>query len=182
MSGTETGIQTETVAAVPEWKPERRILTESEGDNEGFYTYSSSLELRIDRFAEFVSDGEWRQSEPMYIRGLPFEMRAFISKEASMTTNHNGQSPSKTLFVVLSFNQGSTWKCQAITTLRVVAQKEGVNDIIREDTKAFLSGTKDHFVPFSHMLLDPENGFIKDDTIILQAHVQASSVKIMTGI
>ncbi|KAI1698699.1 BTB/POZ domain-containing protein [Ditylenchus destructor] len=99
------------------------------------------------------------------------------------------RSPFKSLDVAVYCDRGcasETWKYETKYTLHVVAQKEGVKDIIRQNTKASFNGA---FLASSNceysepttcnMLLDPENGFIKDDTIILQAHVQATSVKLM---
>ncbi|KAI1693457.1 MATH domain-containing protein [Ditylenchus destructor] len=131
--------ETETMTVVPKWKPERQILMASEIDDKGFYKYEGSIEMRIDRFAEFVRDGKWRWSAPVYIRGLPWQILAY-SKEADQSNNQDEQSPSKNLQVYLYCNKDSTnptWECQATYALRVVAQKDGVVDIHKNATDNF---------------------------------------------
>ncbi|KAI1690629.1 BTB/POZ domain-containing protein [Ditylenchus destructor] len=141
--------------------------------------------MRIDRFAEFVRDGKDRYSAPVYIRGLPWQINA-RTMEVDQSNNQDEQSPSKNLEAYLyccKYSTNQTWECRATFTLRVVAQKDGVMDIHRNSTRNF-TGKACGWKNFAacDFLLDPENGFIKDDTVIVQAHVKPLNVKMISGI
>ncbi|KAI1715993.1 ubiquitin carboxyl-terminal hydrolase 7 [Ditylenchus destructor] len=118
--------RTETVSA---WKPERQLLTAFEADDKGFYKSEGSIEMRIDRFAEFVRDGKWRWSAPTYIRGLPWKIISYSGVNSSdQSNNHSGQSPSKDLGIFLNCNNDSdsqTWECQAIVYTACQGTKRG---------------------------------------------------------
>ncbi|KAI1698251.1 BTB/POZ domain-containing protein [Ditylenchus destructor] len=179
----------ETDPVVPEWKPERQILTAFEVDDKESYKSEGSIELRIDRFAEFVRSEEVRYSAPMCIRGLSWDIEAY-SKETYQLNNQDGQSPSKFLSFYLWCQRDSTnrpWECHAEYSLRVIAQKDTVKDIVKENIKRTFNGKdgkigwgRGNFVTCD-FLLDPENGYIKDDTVILQAHVKPLRVEPLSG-
>ncbi|KAI1693196.1 BTB/POZ domain-containing protein [Ditylenchus destructor] len=125
----------DTEPVVPEWKPERQILTASEVEDKESYKTEGSIELRIDRFADFVREEEVRYSAPTYIRGLSWEIQANC-EETDESDNQDGQPPSKVLSFFLWCQRDSTnrpWECHANFSLRVIAQTEGVNDIVREN-------------------------------------------------
>ncbi|KAI1692458.1 BTB/POZ domain-containing protein [Ditylenchus destructor] len=149
------------------------------------YKSEGSIELRIDRFAEFVRSEEERYSAPTYIRGLSWEIKAYC-EEMDKSNNSDGQSPSKGLSVYLWCQRDSTnrtWECHANYSLRVMAQKEGVKDISQEDLEETFYGM-DYWgidTETCDFLLDPKNGYIKDDTVILQAHVKPITVKTLSG-
>ncbi|KAI1700743.1 Ubiquitin carboxyl-terminal hydrolase family protein [Ditylenchus destructor] len=134
MSGTET----ETGPVVPEWTPERQILTDSGVDDKGPYKSEGTIELRIDHFAEFVRTGVQRVSAPMYIRRLPWRIMAY-SKETDQSNNHDGQSPSKFLafflFCPIDYPPDRRWECEATFALCVMSQKDGVMEIVSKDAK-----------------------------------------------
>ncbi|KAI1690505.1 BTB/POZ domain-containing protein [Ditylenchus destructor] len=66
------------------------------------------------------------------------------------------------------------WSCQASAKLQIVSQKAGVDDHVRQFVTNFSSKrTYDGWSTFIYELLDPEKGFIKDDVVILRAHVKA---------
>ncbi|KAI1692155.1 MATH domain-containing protein [Ditylenchus destructor] len=156
-----------------------------------------TIELRIERFSEFVQDDRQRWSAPAYIYGLSWEISALAF-------------PNKALGVYLHCNEEDddpNWSCQASFELRVVSQKTGVDDRVRQFVKTFSSNKTvhedddfincDEMVEIDHgglfvntfssdetvygdedfiscdVLLDPENGFIKDDVVILRARVKA---------
>ncbi|KAI1693218.1 MATH domain-containing protein [Ditylenchus destructor] len=135
MIDSESDIET----VVPEWKPKRQILTASGDDDNGFYKSEGSIELRIERFEEFVRDEQERWSVPVYILGWRWEIEAYSSQAYSLN-NRNEQSPFKDLEVYLCCNRGcasETWLCEAKYALRIMPQTDGVKDIIFQDTDDF---------------------------------------------
>ncbi|KAI1704813.1 BTB/POZ domain-containing protein [Ditylenchus destructor] len=180
---------TDTEIMLPEWKSERRILTASGVDDKIFYKSEGPIELRIDRFAEFVRGEEERCSAPVYIRGLSWQILAHF-KEAAQSNNQDGQPSSKGFSFDLCCPDNFTnrdWECHAKYSLRIMAQKEGVKDISEKDLKDTFNGTESfnawglrNFVTCD-FLLNSENGYIKDDTVILQAHVKPLTLKAVSG-
>ncbi|GBM82029.1 Ubiquitin carboxyl-terminal hydrolase 7 [Araneus ventricosus] len=79
---------------------------------------------------------------------------------------------------VNSENEQGTWSCNAIADLKLISQKEGVENFSRKIQHLFYSKENDwgfsHFMTWSDVL-DPEKGFIKDDTVILEVSVSADA-------
>ncbi|KAI1702064.1 BTB/POZ domain-containing protein [Ditylenchus destructor] len=156
-------------------EPSKKITTvgvaQDEENEDDPYKPDGFVELRIDRFREFArgtSDSQQRLSTATYIRGLPWKILA-IPREI------------KTLGFFLQCNgdtTDTTWNCQAIATLRIVSQKEGVEDNVRRIVHNFYSKENDwgysQFVSCA-VLVDPNNGFVKDDTVILLVEVNAEA-------
>ncbi|KAI1700017.1 MATH domain-containing protein [Ditylenchus destructor] len=129
------------------------------------------VELKIDRFSEFVRDknltSQDRFSVPTYIYGLPWKIKAYpYSSPENLTfflqCNEEDDDPN--------------WSCQASVKLQIVSQKAGVDDHVRQfDHKYTYNDKTRGYSAFIRCdkLLDPENGFIKDDVVILRAHVKA---------
>ncbi|CAN8030404.1 unnamed protein product, partial [Ixodes persulcatus] len=71
-----------------------------------------------------------------------------------------------------------TWSCNATAELRIISQKEGVDNFVRKIQHLFYSKENDwgfsHFMTWTDVL-DPEKGFILDDTIILEVWVSADA-------
>ncbi|KAI1694903.1 BTB/POZ domain-containing protein [Ditylenchus destructor] len=133
-----------------------------------------TVELKIDRFSEFVRDinpTERRFSAPTYIYGLPWKILSYSSVGSA--------DSQKTLGFFLQCNREDddpNWNCRAHNKLRIVSQKAGVDDKARQFVKDFTSKKGEWgYSDFSSCddLLDPEKGFIKDDVVILRAHVKA---------
>ena len=70
------------------------------------------------------------------------------------------------------------WNCVATATLRVVSQKEGIEDHSRRISHTFYPKENDwgysQFLTCEH-LANPEMGFIKNDSIKLVVHVCADA-------
>lgn len=75
-------------------------------------------------------------------------------------------------------SESSSWSCNAVADLRLLAQKEGVEDFNRKIQHLFFSKENDwgfsHFMNWNEVL-DPERGFCKDDQITLEVHVNAEA-------
>ncbi|XKL66747.1 hypothetical protein PGB90_010167 [Kerria lacca] len=116
-------------------------------------------------------------SPPCMIRNLPWKIMIM----QRVINNNNADRSSKSLGFFLQCNgesESSSWSCHANAELMIISQKEGVENFTRKIQHIFYS--KENDWGFSHFLgwnevTDPEKGYIKDDTVILQAHVIADA-------
>lgn len=116
-------------------------------------------------------------SPPTFVRNLPWKI---------MVMPRTNQSQSRELTKGLGFflqcngeSESSTWSCNAAAELRLIGQKEGMEEnFVRKIQHLFYSKENDwgfsHFMAWND-ILDPEKGFIKDDTIILEVWVCADA-------
>ncbi|KAI1708988.1 BTB/POZ domain-containing protein [Ditylenchus destructor] len=134
-----------------------------------------TVEVKIDRYSKFVRDKNPTQqrfrSPPTYIYGLPWKIMYYSSIGSA--------DSDKTLGLYLQCNREDddpNWSCRASIQLRIASQKADVDDKARLFVKDFTSKKNEWgYSDFTSCdeLLDPENGFIKDDVVILRAHVKA---------
>ncbi|GFR16255.1 ubiquitin carboxyl-terminal hydrolase 7 [Trichonephila clavata] len=115
-------------------------------------------------------------SPPTYIRNLPWKIMVM-----PRTTHGQDRQPTRSLGFFLQCNgesDSSTWSCNAIADLRIISQKEGIENFARKIQHLFYSKENDwgfsHFMTWSEVL-DPEKGYIKDDTVILEVSVTADA-------
>ncbi|KAI1696954.1 MATH domain-containing protein [Ditylenchus destructor] len=129
-----------------------------------------TLELRIDRFTEFIRSGIFSSSQEMDINGLPWKIGILTPTYTYPTLN-----------ITLQCNEGHNkhWECTANVTFHIVSQKEGVQDIVRRLDHCFYKRGDPAYLEIKHpdVLFDPDNGFIKDDTVILRAHVKVGTLQ-----
>uniref|UniRef100_A0A146KS22 Ubiquitin carboxyl-terminal hydrolase 7 n=1 Tax=Lygus hesperus TaxID=30085 RepID=A0A146KS22_LYGHE len=116
-------------------------------------------------------------SSPCIVRNLPWKImvmpRTAPSQERQQTT--------KSLGFFLQCNgesESTSWSCHASAELRLLSQREGGEPFCRKIQHLFYS--KENDWGFSHFLgwnevLDPEKGYIKDDSIILEVQVSADA-------
>jgi ubiquitin carboxyl-terminal hydrolase 7 len=97
------------------------------------------------------------------------------------TSPQQDRAPQKFLGFFLQCNgesESSSWSCNAVADLRLLSQKEGVEDFSRKIQHLFFSKENDwgfsHFMNWTEVL-DPERGYCKDDTITLEVHVNAEA-------
>ncbi|KAK3929340.1 Ubiquitin carboxyl-terminal hydrolase 7 [Frankliniella fusca] len=115
-------------------------------------------------------------SPPYFVRNLPWKIMVMPRYNQSLE-----RTPSRSLGFFLQCNGDSespSWSCYASAELRLLPQKEGVEPFARKIQHLFY--TKENDWGFSHFMtwediLDPEKGFIKDDSIILEVFVQADA-------
>ncbi|KAG9509762.1 Ubiquitin carboxyl-terminal hydrolase 7, partial [Fragariocoptes setiger] len=116
-------------------------------------------------------------SPPTYVRNLPWKIMAM--PRTGQQQGHNNASKSLGFFLQCNGESDSTnWSCNAQAELRLIPQKEGCARVTRRIQHVFYS--KENDWGFSHFLawndvLDPEKGFIKDDTIIMEVWVSADA-------
>ncbi|XP_018335217.1 ubiquitin carboxyl-terminal hydrolase 7 isoform X2 [Agrilus planipennis] len=115
-------------------------------------------------------------SPPCYVRNLPWKI--MIMPRSSHTQDRMTQ---KSLGFFLQCNgesESSSWSCYAVAELRLLSVKPGVDPFTRKIQHLFYSKENDwgfsHFMSWNDVL-DPEKGFIKDDTITLEVYVIADA-------
>lgn len=112
-------------------------------------------------------------SDPIYVRNLPWRIMCM--------PRYSSNDKVKSVGFFLQCNpetESLSWSCQASARLTLVTQQEGGEDFSRKISHLFFSKENDwgfsHFVPWNDAL-DPNKGFIKDDSIILEVHVAAEA-------
>ncbi|KAI1691597.1 BTB/POZ domain-containing protein [Ditylenchus destructor] len=141
---------TPTTATPDNCHPQSTIMTEE-----------GTLELRIDQFSKNPTD---RISDvPTYIHGLAWKILANGCYGLNFYLECNGRDDAK------------DWKCRATVKFHIVSQKDGVDDIVSHIVHDFSkkSDLKNLQYMSREELLDPDNGFIKNDTVIVRVHVTA---------
>lgn len=121
-------------------------------------------------------------SPPVYVRNLPWKIMAM--PRTSPQPSHErqaGTGQSKALGFFLQCNgdsESTTWSCNAQAELRIIPQKDGCQPINRRIQHVFYSKENDwgfsHFLAWSD-ITEPEKGFLKDDSIILEVWVSADA-------
>lgn len=113
-------------------------------------------------------------SPPIFVRNLPWKIMA-------MPRTGQNVAGQKSLGFFLQCNgesESTTWSCNAQADLRIIPQKENCQPLSRRIQHVFYSKENDwgfsHFLSWSD-LMDPEKGFVKDDTIILEVWVSADA-------
>ncbi|VDK46939.1 unnamed protein product [Cylicostephanus goldi] len=162
-------------------------MTEEEDDPDDLYKPEGTIYLDIDGFSQFCegsSETQQRLSKPVFVRGLPWKILAIPSKalpSRDAARVGTGARPNKALGFFLQCNGDSeavAWNCVASASLKVLCQVDGFEDHSRRITHTFYPKENDwgysQFLTCDH-LMNPENGFIKDDTIRLVVHVSADA-------
>ncbi|XP_022103325.1 ubiquitin carboxyl-terminal hydrolase 7-like [Acanthaster planci] len=113
-------------------------------------------------------------SPAVIVRNLPWKIMAMPR------TSNSGERAMKTLGFFLQCNaesESQTWSCQASAELRLLNQRDGM-DYSKRITHLFYSKENDwgfsNFIAMSD-LLDPEKGYMKDDSIVLEVKVIADA-------
>ncbi|GMT29688.1 hypothetical protein PFISCL1PPCAC_20985, partial [Pristionchus fissidentatus] len=118
---------------------------------------------------------EWRESPIKFVSGLPW--RLSVKKECSEKT---GYVPY--LAVFLRCNDESDcelWRMEHESKMVLVHRKDPQKSLMGTILKPFSKNDtdwgNDKAIEFAE-LLDPSKGFIKDDRIIIEAHIEVKSV------
>ncbi|XP_011304851.1 ubiquitin carboxyl-terminal hydrolase 7 isoform X2 [Fopius arisanus] len=115
-------------------------------------------------------------SPPCYVRNLPWKI--MVMPRSSQTQE---RQPQRSLGFFLQCNgesESSTWSCYAVAELRLLSCKEAQEPFNRKIQHLFYN--KENDWGFSHFMLwqdvlDPDKGYIKDDSITLEVHVAADA-------
>ncbi|XP_054282413.1 ubiquitin carboxyl-terminal hydrolase 7-like isoform X2 [Macrosteles quadrilineatus] len=121
---------------------------------------------------------ESQLSPACYVRNLPWKI--MVMPRISPMQDRQQQRSLGFFLQCNGESESSTWSCYANAELRLIAQREGegIQTFSRKIQHLFYC--KENDWGFSHFLawndvLDPEKGYIKDDTIILEVHVAADA-------
>ncbi|VDM62869.1 unnamed protein product [Angiostrongylus costaricensis] len=160
---------------------ESDYMTEEEDDPDDVYKPESTIYLDIDRFSEFCNgqpETQLRLSKPVIVQGLQWKILAMPRGGTRVGT---GTQPYKALgFFVQCYGyaDAAAWNCSARIIQKVLAQTKDRCDHCEMVNFKFNERTFDwgcwEFLSCD-FLLNPENGFIKDDTIRLAVHVSADA-------
>jgi ubiquitin carboxyl-terminal hydrolase 7 len=143
------------------------------------YKPEATLRLAITHFSDFARGHDTqRLSAPAYVRGLPWKILA-IPRENSRATVAGRTTRALGFFLQCNAESEQTsWSCSAQAILRIIAQRPGVENHERKISHTFYPKENDwgysQFLT-CEQLLDPESGFIKDDTVVLEVHVNADA-------
>ncbi|XP_053607291.1 ubiquitin carboxyl-terminal hydrolase 7 isoform X3 [Plodia interpunctella] len=115
-------------------------------------------------------------SPPCYVRNLPWKIMVMPRQAPSPDRQQQ-----KSLGFFLQCNgesESSSWSCYAMAELRLISHKPDTEPFYRKIQHLFYS--KENDWGFSHFMswndaLDPEKGYIKDDSITLEVHVTAEA-------
>lgn len=130
------------------------------------------------RVPEFSKLKESVLSPPTYVRNLPWKI--MVMQRTSMPNDRN-QSETRSMGFFLQCNaesESSSWSCNAKAELRLLSVKPEQESFVRNIKHLFYSKENDwgfsHFMSWNE-ILDPERGYIQDDTITLEVHVAAEA-------
>ena len=127
----------------------------------------ATLTLKIENFTQFNETF----SEPTYARNMIWRIRAIPSPKS--------ETPPKYLGFFLQCNpepHSNPWSCKFNAELKLVSQVSGKPNNVRKITAIFYPFNNNWgFTNFQSIenILDPDNGFIKDDSIILEVSLKA---------
>ncbi|VDN51807.1 unnamed protein product [Dracunculus medinensis] len=145
------------------------------------YKPEGTLRLSIQRFSEFARGTAENQklSDPVYVRGLPWRILAMPREQGRVTLDRRSVSRAFGFFLQCNGEaEAMSWSCTASAVLTVLAQKPGIENHVRRINHTFYQKENDwgysQFLP-CETLLNPENGYIKDDTIKLEVTVMADA-------
>ncbi|XP_074095534.1 ubiquitin carboxyl-terminal hydrolase 7-like isoform X1 [Cotesia typhae] len=119
---------------------------------------------------------ESQLSPPCIVRNLPWKI--MVMPRSSQTQERQNQRSLGFFLQCNGESESTTWSCYAVAELRLLSCKEGQEPFSRKIQHLFY--TKENDWGFSHFMLwqdvlDPDKGYIKDDSITLEVHVVADA-------
>ncbi|XP_050346295.1 ubiquitin carboxyl-terminal hydrolase 7-like isoform X1 [Nymphalis io] len=115
-------------------------------------------------------------SPPCYVRCLPWKILVLVRN----TTTPDRQ-PQKALGIFLQCNgdcDSPGWSCYGLGELKLLSHKPDGEHLCRKLHHMYHCKEDDwgfaHFISWKN-LIDPDNGFVKDDSITIEAHVVAEA-------
>lgn len=143
-------------------------ITPSDQNMEDELRSEATFQLTIDNFSKMT---ETILSEAHYVRGLPWKIMA-------MPRSSNEKDKSLGFFLQCNAECDSNWNCSATADLRLLSFKKETPPVSRKIKHVFYNKENDWgFSTFQSFvdILDPEKGYIQNDTIVLEVHVQAEA-------
>lgn len=135
----------------------------------------ATFSYRVENFSKLK---ESVLSPPCYVRNLPWKI--MVMQRTSNPSDRN-QTETRSMGFFLQCNaesESSSWSCNAKAELRLLSYKSDQEPFVRQIKHLFYSKENDwgfsHFMSWNE-ILDPEKGYIQDDTITLEVHVLAEA-------
>lgn len=135
----------------------------------------ATFSFRVENFSKLK---ESVLSPPCYVRNLPWKIMVM---QRTSNPNDRNQTETRSMGFFLQCNaesESSSWSCNAKAELRLLSYKPDQEAFVRNIKHLFYSKENDwgfsHFMSWNE-ILDPERGYIQDDTIILEVHVVAEA-------
>ncbi|CAG2053440.1 unnamed protein product [Timema podura] len=115
-------------------------------------------------------------SPPCFVRNLPWKI--MVMPRTSQTQDRQTQRSLGFFLQCNGESESSSWSCYAVAELRLLNHKEDGEPFCRKIQHLFYSKENDwgfsHFMSWQDVL-EPDKGYIKDDTITLEVHVVADA-------
>ncbi|KAL3093500.1 hypothetical protein niasHS_004686 [Heterodera schachtii] len=127
---------------------------------------NGTLSMEIEKLSEFAREVilSERRSETLYIKGMPWKIKAKIEKKNESTDNEKWLG-----FFLLcdSSEKNGNWSRECSATLRIVSQKSDVEDLKEEFNRTAVFNNKEKswgfkFISFAE-LMDPSKGLYNKD-------------------
>ncbi|VDM97127.1 unnamed protein product [Thelazia callipaeda] len=146
------------------------------------YKPEGVLHMDIDHFSDFArgsSETHQKLSDPIFVRGLPWRILAMPREQTRFQSERRSLGRAFGFFLQCNGEaEAISWSCTASAILTVLSQKPGIENHVRRINHTFYQKENDwgysQFLP-CETLLNPENGYIKDDVIKLEVMVMADA-------
>ncbi|KAJ2946169.1 hypothetical protein O0L34_g5103 [Tuta absoluta] len=116
-------------------------------------------------------------SPPCYVRCLPWRILVLVRQT---TTQDRQQHKALGVFIQCNGDSDTSgWSCYGVGELKLLCHKiDGGHNMCRKLHHMYHGKEDDwgfaHFISFKE-LMNPENGFVKDDSITIEAHIMAEA-------
>ncbi|CRK87462.1 CLUMA_CG001263, isoform A [Clunio marinus] len=130
----------------------------------------ATFQLKIVNFSKVTKD---IFSDEHYVRGLLWKIKAKTDYDSKTLRFHLCCEPD---IDSNTFRDDLNWNCSATVDLRMISFKENVKNMSKTYHCTFSNISASWGYSSYHILtdiLDPDQGYVKDDTVILEAHIQA---------
>ncbi|XP_078583295.1 uncharacterized protein LOC144866000 [Branchiostoma floridae x Branchiostoma japonicum] len=146
-------------------------IPENEVEEEDESRADATIRFTVENFSKMEND---QHSPVEFIRNLPWKIKA-VPDHCSDSQLANKKSLA--VYLQCDGNTNSFWSCRVSVKFRLIPQK-GIKTHTMETEHVFYKNGGNwgfpKFLPWDDVC-DPQKGYIKDDKIILEAHVKADA-------
>ncbi|XP_078583111.1 uncharacterized protein LOC144865898 [Branchiostoma floridae x Branchiostoma japonicum] len=138
-----------------------------DGETEEQSQTEATLRFTVDNFSKL---NEKKFGRAVFIRNLPWKILT--------RPDYKDNKKSLAFYLQCDADLKSLWSCRTSVELRLIPQKDRVQTYKQNYQHVFYNKGKSwgfpEFIPWDEVC-DPQKGYIKDDKIILEAHVEAEA-------
>lgn len=117
-------------------------------------------------------------SPAYFVRNLPWKIMVMPRLSQSSVSDKHSQKNMAFFLQCNSESDSMSWSCYGIAELKLLSQKPDAKPLVRKIQHLFYCKENDwgfsNFITMSE-LLDPDKGYIKDDSITLEVYVKADA-------